>query len=63
MIERNYSIFILGSLGTGCEGATGQCRCKEGFTGHKCNICPNGSVQKYGGKILFILDLYYFDKI
>ena len=38
----------VGSLGQDCNQTTGQCSCRTGYAGHKCNICPGGAVQKYG---------------
>ena len=32
-----------------CDRSSGQCSCRPGFAGHKCNICPGGgAVHKYG---------------
>ena len=30
----------LGSASSSCTRASGQCRCREGHRGHKCDICP-----------------------
>ena len=38
----------VGSTGPNCELGSGQCSCRPEYTGHKCNICPGGHVQKYG---------------
>ncbi|XP_064610786.1 agrin-like isoform X2 [Liolophura sinensis] len=35
---------IHGSVRDDCEQMTGRCMCKPGYTGMKCNICPNGSL-------------------
>jgi hypothetical protein len=40
---------VLGSLGPSCDPASGQCSCRSGYTGHKCNICPDGGGERHGG--------------
>ena len=40
---------VTGSLGQSCQQTTGQCVCRPGHTGHKCDICPGGQVEKSGG--------------
>ena len=35
-----------GSLKDGCDDFDGKCRCKQGFKGEKCEICPNGKALK-----------------
>ncbi|XP_066971041.1 LOW QUALITY PROTEIN: agrin-like [Macrobrachium rosenbergii] len=35
---------LFGSVRDDCEQMTGQCVCKPGITGKKCNICPEGLV-------------------
>ena len=30
----------IGSLSKACHRGSGQCTCKEGHSGHKCDICP-----------------------
>ena len=32
-----------------CDDATGKCRCKLGFEGDKCEICPDGAVLELNG--------------
>ena len=34
----------LGSESLSCDPQTGACRCKSGFVGDKCNICPDGTL-------------------
>jgi hypothetical protein len=34
---------VMGSVKNQCEKNTGKCTCKQGFTGEKCQICPDGS--------------------
>ncbi|CAH8596586.1 unnamed protein product [Schistosoma turkestanicum] len=33
----------LGSIGTSCDQATGQCTCRPGVVGRQCSMCPDGS--------------------
>ena len=33
----------IGSLSKACHRGSGQCTCKEGHSGHKCDICPQVS--------------------
>ncbi|RKP26020.1 hypothetical protein SYNPS1DRAFT_28263 [Syncephalis pseudoplumigaleata] len=33
----------LGSLGSSCEKETGQCQCRPGFTGQRCDQCESGA--------------------
>ncbi len=40
---------VLGSLGAACDPASGECSCRPGYTGHKCNICPDGGAERHGG--------------
>ena len=40
---------VYGSIGQTCQHYTGQCECLPGHTGHKCDICPGGQVEKTGG--------------
>lgn len=35
---------LFGSVRDDCEQMTGQCVCKPGIRGKKCNICPEGLV-------------------
>ena len=39
----------VGAAGQNCQQTTGQCLCRPGHTGHKCDICPGGQVEKSGG--------------
>ena len=32
-----------------CDRTTGQCYCKSGHSGHKCNICPKGHIERPWG--------------
>lgn len=34
---------VMGSLKGKCDEFTGKCQCKSGFSGDKCEICPDGS--------------------
>ncbi|KAK7067339.1 hypothetical protein SK128_007893, partial [Halocaridina rubra] len=47
---------LFGSVRDDCEQMTGQCVCKPGISGKKCNICPEGLVLgpkgcKYPSKV------------
>ena len=35
---------LFGSVRDDCEQMTGQCVCKSGIGGKKCNMCPTGLV-------------------
>ena len=34
----------VGSESSACDAQTGECACKPGFRGDKCNICPDGTL-------------------
>ena len=34
---------VMGSDKGLCDEYTGKCQCKSGFSGDKCEICPDGS--------------------
>ena len=36
----------IGSLSKACHRGSGQCTCKEGHSGHKCDICPQVFTKK-----------------
>jgi len=38
----------IGSLSKACHRGSGQCTCKEGHSGHKCDICPQGAAEQGG---------------
>jgi len=38
----------IGSLSKACHRGSGQCTCKEGHSGHKCDICPQGNAEQGG---------------
>lgn len=39
---RHCECDIAGSIGQTCNSGTGQCNCKEGYTGRQCNECSIG---------------------
>lgn len=39
---KNCDCDHIGSIGHSCESYSGQCMCREGFTGRKCNQCAVG---------------------
>ena len=44
-----------------CDEYTGKCQCKSGFSGDKCEICPDGSKTLLDGcpnSKYFILQRY-----
>ena len=39
----------MGSLENRCDDVNGKCKCKSGFKGDKCEICPDGLVLDIDG--------------
>jgi len=39
----------IGSASPDCDPDTGRCKCKVGFSGEKCEICPDGSISNSSG--------------
>ena len=42
----------IGSLSKACHRGSGQCTCKEGHSGHKCDICPQVNICQKKPSIL-----------
>ena len=40
---------VMGSDKGQCDEYTGKCQCKSGFSGEKCEICPDGSKSLLDG--------------
>ena len=47
----------IGSLSKACHRGSGQCTCKEGHSGHKCDICPQ--VTKYQIQSFKEIDMFF----
>ena len=49
-----------------CDEYTGKCQCKSGFSGDKCEICPDGSKTLLDGcpnsKYIFYFAEIYSNK-
>ena len=39
----------MGSQKSDCDPETGSCICKNGFSGDKCQICPDGTLTNVTG--------------
>jgi hypothetical protein len=39
----------MGSQKSDCDPETGRCNCKTGFSGEKCQICPDGTLTNVTG--------------
>ena len=53
---------VMGSHKGKCDEYTGKCQCKPGFSGEKCEICPDGSKALLDGcpnSECFFFILYY----
>lgn len=40
---------VTGARDPKCDQVTGQCACRPGHSGHKCDICPGGGVERSRG--------------
>jgi len=57
--------YATGSYGNQCDPVTGQCRCRSGVIGRRCDSCPNPYAEVTlrgceGETLLFITSIFVF---
>ena len=52
---------MIGSAGKTCNQSSGQCPCKEGVTGLRCDRCKKGYQQTNSALTPCISEFYFFE--